>query len=93
MRTNARCVATWLGICRGILWVSIVTSKRRPSAGEGGAGSWEERIAVTMDESTAIACIRGIQSEERARKVLGIVNREGVGDGRKSRVVERIGEL
>jgi hypothetical protein len=55
--------------------------------------SWERKIATEMDETTAIACIRGIRSEERARRVLGLCNEHGVGGSRKEVVVEWIGEL
>lgn len=37
--------------------------------------------------------VRGIRREERARRVLGTINREGVGGRRKEAVVEKVGEL
>lgn len=63
------------------------------SGNDEGSLSWEEKIVLRMDESTALACIRGIQSEERARKVLGLVNEYGVGGRVKAGVVERVREL
>lgn len=68
-----------------------------PSTHQSGAGegslSWVEKIALRMDEQTAVACIRGIESEDRARRVLGLVNEHGVSDARKDVVVGRVTEL
>jgi hypothetical protein len=63
-------------------------------SGEGSGGvSWERKVAVEFDEMTAVACIKGIRREGRARRVLGLVNEHGVRDGRKARVVEKVREL
>lgn len=63
------------------------------SGNDSESVSWERKVATEFDEETAIACIRGIRCEERARRVLGLCNEFGVGGGRKEWVVERIGEL
>jgi hypothetical protein len=68
-----------------------------PSVHQSGESSsvvsWEEKIARRMDERTAVACIKGIRREGRARRVLGLVNEYGVVDDRKERVVEKVREL
>jgi len=68
-------------------------SEHSSGASGGESKSWERKIATEFDETTAIACIKGIRSEERAREVLGLINEHGVSDGRKSVVVGVVGEL
>jgi hypothetical protein len=63
------------------------------SGDSGESVSWERKIATEFDEMTAVACVRGIRSEERARRVLGLVNEHGVRDGRRECVVEKVREL
>ena len=70
-----------------------MTPSVHQSGESGGCVSWEEKIATRMDERTAVACIRGIRDEDRARRVLGLVSEHGVVDDRKGCVVEKVREL
>jgi hypothetical protein len=70
-----------------------MTPSVHQSGESGGCVSWEEKVATRMDERTAVACIKGIRREERARTVLGLVNEYGVVDGRKGCVVGKVREL
>ena len=70
-----------------------MTPSVHQSGESGGVVSWEEKIATRMDERTAVAGIKGIRREDRARRVLGLVNEHGVRDGRRECVVEKVREL
>jgi uncharacterized protein YuzB (UPF0349 family) len=71
----------------------MTPSVHQQGESDTGGLSWEEKLVLEKDESTAVACIRGIQCEGCAREVLGVVNREGVEGAVKARVVERVQEL